>query len=118
MTMNLGKSEVTAPHYNVGWMTRSLPVAGELFFLTSPFYRTAIADLGGWDFLFANTLLEPDQNRLLERISVAETAINERLNAMGNRDNAEKEALVDALRALHALRVGRSRATNHGPTGA
>lgn len=79
---------------------------------------TAISDLGGWDFLYANALLEPDQNRLLERINVAEIAINERLNAMGNRDNAEKVALVDALRALQLLRVRRSRAANHVLTGA
>jgi hypothetical protein len=73
---------------------------------------TAISDLGGWDVLYANALLEPDQNRLLERITAAETAINERLNAMGNRDNAEEEALVDALRVLHALRSRRGRTAN------
>ena len=70
---------------------------------------TAIANYGDWDFLFANALLEPDRDRLPERISAAEVAINERLNAMGNRDNAEKEALVDALRALQALRSRRGR---------
>jgi hypothetical protein len=73
---------------------------------------TAISDLGGWDVLFANALLEPDRDRLPERISAAEVAINERLNAMGNRDNAEKNALVDALRALQALRSRRGRTAN------
>jgi hypothetical protein len=70
---------------------------------------TAIANYGDWGFLFANALLEPDRDRLPERISAAEVAINERLNAMGNRDNAEKEALVDSLRALQALRSRRGR---------
>jgi hypothetical protein len=65
---------------------------------------TAIANYGDWDFLFANALLEPDRDRLPERIGAAETAINERLKAIGNRDDPEKEALVDALRALQALR--------------
>jgi hypothetical protein len=65
---------------------------------------TAIANYGDWDFLFANALLEPDRDRLPERIGAAEAAINERLKAIGNRDDPEKEALVDALRALQALR--------------
>jgi hypothetical protein len=65
---------------------------------------TAIATFGDWDFLFANALLEPDRHRLPERIGAAEAAINERLKAIGNGDDPEKEALVDALRALHALR--------------
>jgi hypothetical protein len=70
---------------------------------------TAIANYGDWDFLYANALLEPDGNRLPERISAAEVAINERLEAIGNRDNSEKEALVDALRGLQALRSRRGR---------
>jgi len=75
---------------------------------------TAIANYGDWDFLFANALLEPDGNRLPERIGVAEAAINERLKVLANRsaDNSEKAALVDALRALHGLQARRSRATN------
>src|ERR1700720_801006 len=44
VTMNLGKSEITAPHYNTGLDDESLPVAAELFFLTSTFYRTALSD--------------------------------------------------------------------------
>jgi hypothetical protein len=66
---------------------------------------TAIASYGDWDFLFANALLEPDGDRLLERIRVAEAAINQRLQEIANRsaDNSEKEALLDALRALHSL---------------
>ena len=79
---------------------------------------TAIANYGDWDFLFANALLEPDGDRLPERIVAAEAAINERLKAIGNRDNPEKEALGDALRTLHALGARRSRATNpisYGP---
>jgi hypothetical protein len=66
---------------------------------------TTIASYGDWDFLFANALLEPDGDRLLERIRVAEAAINQRLQEIANRsvDNSEKEALLDALRALHSL---------------
>jgi hypothetical protein len=66
---------------------------------------TAIAKFRDWDFLFANALLEPDGDRLLERIRVAEAAINQRLDAIASRsaDNSEKDALLDALRALHAL---------------
>ena len=70
---------------------------------------TAIANYEDWDFVFANALLEPDGDRLAARINTAETAINERLKAIGNRDNAEKNALVDALRALQALRSRRGR---------
>lgn len=73
---------------------------------------TAIASYGDWDFLYANALLEPDGNRLPERILIAETAINERLKAMANRDNPEKAALVDALRALQSLRARRGRTAN------
>jgi hypothetical protein len=75
---------------------------------------TAIANYGDWDFLFANALLEPDGNRLPERIEVAEAAINERLKVLANRsaDNPEKAALEDALRALRGLQARRSRATN------
>jgi hypothetical protein len=68
---------------------------------------TTIASYGDWDFLFANALLEPDGDRLLERISAAEAAINDRLKAIGHTDSPEKEALVDALRALHALQARR-----------
>ena len=70
---------------------------------------TAIANYGDWDFLYANALLEPDGDRLPERISAAEVAINERLEVIGNRDNSERAALVDALRALQALRASRGR---------
>jgi len=70
---------------------------------------TTVAGYGDWDFLFANALLEPDGGRLLERIRVAEAAINQRLQAIANRsaDNSEKDALLDALRALHALQDSR-----------
>jgi len=70
---------------------------------------TAVANYGNWDFLYANALLEPDANRLPERITAAETAINERLQAIANGNNPEKPALVDALRALQALRSRRGR---------
>jgi len=70
---------------------------------------TAIANYGDWDFLYANALLEPDRDRLPERIIAAEAAISERLEAIGNRDNPEKEALIEALRALQALRSRRGR---------
>ena len=67
----------------------------------------AIGSYGEWDFLFANALLEPDGDRLPERISAAEAAINERLKVIGNRYNPEKAALVDALRTLRVLRARR-----------
>ena len=70
---------------------------------------TAIASYGDWDSLYANALLEPDGNRLPERITAAETAINERLKVIAHQDNTEKMALVDALRALQALRTRRGR---------
>jgi hypothetical protein len=65
---------------------------------------TTIASYGDWDFLFANALLEPVGDRLLERIRVA-AAINQRLQEIANpsADNSEKDALLDALRALHSL---------------
>ncbi len=69
---------------------------------------TAITNHGDWDLLFANALLEPDGGRLPERIGAAEAAINERLKAIGNRDDPEKEALVDALGTLQALRSRRN----------
>ena len=70
---------------------------------------TAIASYGDWDFLYANALLEPDGNRLPERIAAAKAAINERLKAIAHQDNTEKMALVDALRALQTLRSRRGR---------
>ena len=70
---------------------------------------TAVTSSGNWDFLYANALLEPNVDRLAERITVAERSINERLKELGNRDNPEKVALVDALRALHALRARQAR---------
>lgn len=75
---------------------------------------TAFGTMGDWDFLYANALLEPDPNRLRERIASAEAAINERLNALVESppDNPEKVALIDALRALHVLPARRSRAAN------
>jgi len=70
--------------------------------------------MGDWDFLYANALLEPDANRLRERITTAEAAIEERLKALAESppDNAEKVALIDALQALHVLPARRSRAAN------
>jgi hypothetical protein len=75
---------------------------------------TTIANYGEWDFLYANALLEPDGDRLLERITAAEAAIDERLKALANSPshNPEKAALIDALRALHTLQARRSRAAN------
>lgn len=74
----------------------------------------AITNYGDWDVLYANALLEPDGDRLPERIATAETAINERLKAMTPKsyDNGEKMALVEALRALNSLRVRRNRTAN------
>ena len=70
--------------------------------------------MGDWDFLYASALLEPDANRLRERITSAEAAIKERLEALAESppDNPEKVALIDALRALHVLPARRSRAAN------
>jgi hypothetical protein len=68
---------------------------------------TAIPDYRNWGFLYANALLEPDGNRLPERITAAETAVNYRLQALANNsaDNHEKADLIDALNALQALRT-------------
>jgi hypothetical protein len=71
---------------------------------------TAVTTSEDWDFLYANALLEPDRDRLPERIAVAEHAINERLKALTNSDNSEKLALVGALRVLQVLRARRTRA--------
>ena len=65
---------------------------------------TTVACYGEWDVLYANALLEPDKSRLPARITAAETAINERLKALSNRDTPEKSALVDALCVLERLR--------------
>ena len=75
---------------------------------------TTIANYGEWDFLYANALLEPDGNRPPERIAAAVAVINLSLQEIANDpgDNAEKFALIDALRALHALQARRSRAAN------
>jgi hypothetical protein len=75
---------------------------------------TTIANYGEWDFLYANALLEPDGNRLPERLTAAVAAINLRLQEITNGpgDNAERFALIDALRALHALQARRSRTAN------
>ena len=75
---------------------------------------TTIANHGEWDFLYANALLEPDANRLRERITAAEAAINERLKALadGPSHSPERAALTDALRALHALPARRRRGAN------
>jgi hypothetical protein len=71
--------------------------------------NTAIANYADWDFLFANALLEPDTNRLPERISAAAAAINERFKAIANStDNGEKAALADALRVLQKLAARRT----------
>jgi hypothetical protein len=71
---------------------------------------TAVTRFGNWDFLYANALLEPDRDRLAERITAAENAINERLKELANRDTPEKVALVDAVRTLRVLRARQTRA--------
>ena len=75
---------------------------------------TTIANYENWDFLYASALLEPDGNRLPERLTAAEAAINERLKAIenGSARDSEKIALLDALRALQALRARRARTAN------
>jgi hypothetical protein len=73
---------------------------------------TTVANDREWDFLYANALLELDANRLKERITAAEAAINLRLHEIRPGDNDERFDLIDALRALHALQSRRSRAAN------
>lgn len=68
---------------------------------------TAVASSVNWDSLYVNALLEPDEDRLPERIKAAESAINARLQELGDRDTQEKAALVDALRALRGLAARR-----------
>jgi hypothetical protein len=70
---------------------------------------TAVTSSENWDFLYANALLEPDRDRLPERIVAAKQAINQRLDELGNADNLEKHALMDALRALQALSARQTR---------
>ncbi len=66
---------------------------------------TSVTGASEWEFLFANVLLEPDNNRLPERIAAAEAAINERSKALRDEpDSSEKHALVRALRALQLRR--------------
>lgn len=92
---------------NGAWIIVSVPSNGEVKM------STAIASFGDWDFLYANALLEHDPNRLKERITAAEAAINERLKALANYPHApENEALLDALRALRGLQLRRSREAN------
>ena len=45
---------------------------------------TTVANYGEWDFLYPNALLEPDGNRLPERITAAVAAINLHLQEMAN----------------------------------
>ena len=68
---------------------------------------TTVANYGEWDFLYLNALLEPDGNRLPERITAAVAAINLHLQEMANGpgDNAERFALIDALGALQLSRL-------------
>ena len=73
---------------------------------------TTIANYEDWNLLYVNALLEPDSIRLHERIIAAEAAINQRLNVLVNRQDSEKAALLDALRALQRLRARRNRTWN------
>jgi hypothetical protein len=44
MTMNLGKSEITAPHYNAGLDDEMLSSRRRAVCLDIPFYRTVFSD--------------------------------------------------------------------------
>jgi len=66
---------------------------------------TAVTSSGNWDFLYSNALLEPERDRLPERITAAEQAINDRFKELANCNDPEKAALVDALRTLQTLRT-------------
>jgi hypothetical protein len=46
MTMNLGKSEITAPHYNAGLDDEMPSSRRGSVFLDIPFYRTVLSDTG------------------------------------------------------------------------
>jgi hypothetical protein len=78
---------------------------------------TAIANYGYWEFLYANVLLEPNEDRLSERIAAAEHAIRARLSVIAYRpaDDPEKTALTDALGALQFLRARRRQISNPLP---
>ena len=73
---------------------------------------STIANYGEWDFLYANALLEPDGNRLKERITAAEAAINERLKALANCPSSNPETA--ALIVMHSERSMPSRLSEVG----
>jgi hypothetical protein len=78
---------------------------------------TAIANYGEWESLYANVLLEPNEDRLSERIAAAEPAIRVRLKVIAHRpaDDPEKPALTDALGALQVFCPRRRRMANPIP---
>jgi hypothetical protein len=59
-----------------------------------------------WQKPFQEALLELDKDKLPKRVSVAETAILDRLHSMSQEPNnhAERQALADALSGLRILK--------------
>ena len=75
---------------------------------------TAVTTSENWDLLYARALLEPNRDRLPERITAAEHAINERVKELSDGDTTEKDALADALRALRVLQARQTRINPFG----
>jgi hypothetical protein len=73
------------------------------------------SDSGSWKDLYQTAILEPDLNKLPERIAEAESALvlraRELFDATGN-EAEEGESLDDAMCILHALRTS----LKHRPT--
>ena len=57
-----------------------------------------------WQHEFQAALLELDRKKLLERVTAAETAIFNRIQAISPSHAAERQAIEDALANLRVLR--------------
>lgn len=57
-----------------------------------------------WQDLYEQAILETDWQRLKERITAAERAIDERLSLDGRVDDEERDALQKATASLRGLR--------------
>ena len=57
-----------------------------------------------WQHEFRAALLELDRKKLLERVTAAETAIFNRIQAISPEHAAERQAIEDALANLRVIR--------------
>jgi len=59
-----------------------------------------------WQQQYQTALLEPDHEKLLERVAAAETAIYQRLQAISQSSDyqAERQAIEDAVASLRVLK--------------